>query len=71
MIHPFYQNYNYLYLLDKWLTMTPSIHINFDFLKESDDVSAMIRPAVYLNGDLKICYGSGTKNDPYILESKI
>lgn len=51
--------------------MTPSIYINFDFLKESDDVSAMIRPAVYLNGDLKICYGSGTKNDPYILESKI
>ena len=71
MIHPFYQNYNYLYLLDKWLTMTPSIYINFDFLKESGDVSAMIRPVVYLNKDLKICCGSGTKNDPYILESKI
>lgn len=61
------RNSNYLYLSEKWLTMTPSVYVNYDFLKENANESAMIRPSVYLKKDLKIKSGSGTKNNPYIL----
>lgn len=63
------RNYNYLYLSKKWLTMTPSIYINLDFFKEND-VTAMLRPSVYLDKNLKITCGKGTKSNPYILDDK-
>lgn len=58
---------NYLYSSQKWLTMTPSVYVNFDFLKENENEKAMIRPVVYLNKDLKISSGNGSKSEPYIL----
>ena len=64
------RNSNYLYLPKKWLTMTPNVYVNYDFLKENANENAMIRPSVYLKKDLKIYCGTGTKNDPYIIDSK-
>lgn len=59
---------NYLYSSQKWLTMTPSVYVNYDFLKENKNEKAMIRPSVYLKKDLKISSGNGMKSDPYVLK---
>ena len=59
---------NYLYLNEKWLTMTPNVYIEYDFLKEKENINSFIRPVVYLNKELKIASGLGTKSSPYIIE---
>lgn len=65
------RNSNYLYLPEKWLTITPEVYVNYDFLKEDTNIVAKIRPSLYLKPDLKISYGDGTKNNPYKVEKEL